>query len=132
MAKLEPKKINLDVINGGNRYENGDGVTPESINAPIEASAYAQGVADTAKNTADNAITTSNNALNVANGIDGKATEALTKSGQAVTTANGAVTTAQEALDTVNKKQGSKIYIKSGDIPNEFISEIILEKVMEA
>lgn len=42
MASFTPKEIDLSQINGGQRYENGDGVTPETFNAPIEASAYAQ------------------------------------------------------------------------------------------
>lgn len=42
MASFTPKEIDLSQINGGQRYENGDGVTPETLNAPIEAIAYVQ------------------------------------------------------------------------------------------
>ncbi len=49
MANFIKKKIDLDAINNGNRYNNGDVVDSESINAPIEASAYAQDVADIAE-----------------------------------------------------------------------------------
>lgn len=48
MATFEPKEIKLNEINNGNRYNNGDTVSAESINAPIEASAYAQQVANQA------------------------------------------------------------------------------------
>ena len=42
MANFEKKKIDLSSINGGVRYENGDIVTAEAINAPIEACAHLQ------------------------------------------------------------------------------------------
>lgn len=45
MADLTPKKIVLSEINDGKQYENGDGVQPNAINAPIQASAYAQALA---------------------------------------------------------------------------------------
>ena len=48
MANLEPRKIVLSDINGGRRYEPGDGVTPAAINGPIEAAAYAQSLATNA------------------------------------------------------------------------------------
>ena len=41
MASLTPKKIDLSKINNGQKYEVGDGISPDAINAPIEASAYA-------------------------------------------------------------------------------------------
>lgn len=43
-----PRKINLNNINGGARYVDGNEVSPEAINQPIEASAYAQEVAELA------------------------------------------------------------------------------------
>ncbi len=42
------KKINFSEINGGARYVDGNEVSPEAINRPIEASAYAQDRADEA------------------------------------------------------------------------------------
>lgn len=45
MATLTPKKIVLSNINGGKQYAEGEVVTPDAINAPIEASAYAQALA---------------------------------------------------------------------------------------
>ena len=45
MADFTPKRIDLSKINGGRRYEPYDGVTPAAINAPVEASAYAQALA---------------------------------------------------------------------------------------
>ena len=53
MANLEPKKIDLSTINNGKEYENGDGTTPETFNAPIEASAYAQDFAEHLADTPD-------------------------------------------------------------------------------
>ena len=41
-TSFTPQEINLSEINGGNRFEPGDGVTPDAINRPIEAAAYAQ------------------------------------------------------------------------------------------
>lgn len=45
MADLTPKKINLAEINGGKQYEINDGIQPNAINDPIQASAYAQALA---------------------------------------------------------------------------------------
>ena len=45
-----PQSIVLGNINGGNRYENGDVVDQNAINAPIEASAYAVQQAEKALN----------------------------------------------------------------------------------
>lgn len=42
MALLIPKKINLSAINNGNEFVEGDGVTVEAVNAPLEASAWVQ------------------------------------------------------------------------------------------
>lgn len=40
-----PQPLNLQNINNGKRFENGDGITPEAINAPIEAAALLQDLA---------------------------------------------------------------------------------------
>ena len=50
MADLTPKKINLAKINGGKQYEINDGIQPNAINDPIQASAYAQALATTQPN----------------------------------------------------------------------------------
>lgn len=49
MAELTATRHELNEINGGKRYENGDGVQPDAINIPLELSAYAIQVADEAK-----------------------------------------------------------------------------------
>lgn len=46
MATFSPKKIDLTSINNGLQFENGDGITAEAINAPIEASAFIQSLAE--------------------------------------------------------------------------------------
>ena len=43
--KFRPKTFDINSINGGNRYQNGQGIDAESINSAIEASAYAQALA---------------------------------------------------------------------------------------
>jgi hypothetical protein len=53
MANFESKKIDFSQINKGVKFENGDVVSAEAINAPIEASAYAQEVAEEAKRIAE-------------------------------------------------------------------------------
>lgn len=53
MADLTPKKINLAEINGGKQYEINDGIQPNAINDPIQASAYAQALATTQPNYAN-------------------------------------------------------------------------------
>lgn len=55
MEKFNPNKINIYSINNGYRYENRQGISAEAINAPIEASAYAQGVAEKALSVSDEA-----------------------------------------------------------------------------
>ena len=40
--KFQEKRIILSQINGGYRYENNSGVTPDTFNAPIEGVAYIQ------------------------------------------------------------------------------------------
>ena len=53
MAKFTPQKIDLATINEGNRY-GFDGIHPDAINRPIEASAYAQEIAESVKGLALN------------------------------------------------------------------------------
>lgn len=53
MATFQPKRINLNEINNGNEYANGDTPSVDSVNAPIEASAYVQGVVDNFKASGD-------------------------------------------------------------------------------
>ena len=48
------KPIDLNKINGGNRYRKDSGVSAEAINDAIEASAYAQEITDSVKGLADN------------------------------------------------------------------------------
>ena len=48
MARFEAKDFYFSDIHGGERYENGDVVDANAINAPIEASAYAAMQADKA------------------------------------------------------------------------------------
>lgn len=43
-VKFQPKKFDINSINGGNRYGL-EGIQPEAVNAPIEAAAYAQALA---------------------------------------------------------------------------------------
>lgn len=43
--KFNPQNFNINSINGGNRYKNGDGINADTINSAIEASAYAQALA---------------------------------------------------------------------------------------
>ena len=37
MANFEPKTFNASDINGGQKFRNGDGISAEAINAPIES-----------------------------------------------------------------------------------------------
>lgn len=56
MESFAPKRIDTMAINGGQRYQNGELVSPEAINAPIEASAWAQDTAENALSKADQAL----------------------------------------------------------------------------
>lgn len=56
MASFAPNKIDLSQIHNGQRYQNGDIVSPEAINAPIEASSWAQQIAEEAVVKADQAL----------------------------------------------------------------------------
>ena len=47
MAELKPKKIDLTLINNGQQYKSGDGIQPNAINDPIQASAYVQALVET-------------------------------------------------------------------------------------
>ena len=53
MDKFTPQKIDLAAINEGNRYGY-EGIHPDAINRPIEASAYAQEIAESVKGLALN------------------------------------------------------------------------------
>ena len=54
MARFTPKKIVLEDINNGIEFTESDGVTPNAINDPIEAVAYAQTVVEHLTDTPDN------------------------------------------------------------------------------
>lgn len=47
MANFEPKKLTKENINKGQRYQNGDGVDAEAINAPIESALFVQSLTET-------------------------------------------------------------------------------------
>lgn len=64
MSSFTPNKIDLSQINSGHRYQNGDIVSPEAINAPIEASAWAQETADKANKMSEEAVSKAEQALN--------------------------------------------------------------------
>jgi hypothetical protein len=64
MASFAPNKIDLSQIHSGQRYQNGDIVSPEAINAPIEASAWAQETADKANKMSEEAVSKADQALN--------------------------------------------------------------------
>jgi hypothetical protein len=70
MANLSSNPISLSAINGGRRYQNGDTVDANAINAPIEASYYAQETANSAK-------TIAQFALDQVNGATGNTSSAL-------------------------------------------------------
>lgn len=53
MAKFTPMKLNLNELNSGERYNNGDVESAESINSPIEGTAYVQNVSETAEKKAN-------------------------------------------------------------------------------
>ena len=55
MAQFQPQKIDLAQINSGQRYGN-EGISPEAINRPIEASAYAQELSEKANAKSDQAL----------------------------------------------------------------------------
>lgn len=56
MANFEAKELNFSDINNGVRYQNGDIPDSEAINAPIEASVYAQKLAQEASVKAETAL----------------------------------------------------------------------------
>lgn len=56
MASFAPNKIDLSQIHNGQRYQNGDIPDAEAINAPIEASSWAQETAEEAIAKADQAL----------------------------------------------------------------------------
>lgn len=47
MADLTPQTIDLSTINGGKRFENGDGIPANAVNAPLQSSAYVQYLLET-------------------------------------------------------------------------------------
>ena len=47
MANFEPKEFNASDINGGQKFRNGDGISAEAINAPIESALLMQELATT-------------------------------------------------------------------------------------
>lgn len=49
MSKFIVGKFDINDINGGNKYQNGDAVQADAVNKVVEASAYAQDVAEQAK-----------------------------------------------------------------------------------
>lgn len=64
MGQFTPTKIILSDINSGEKYLDGDIVTADAINAPLEASAYAQEKAEEALVKADFALAQVNGAIN--------------------------------------------------------------------
>lgn len=70
MATFTPQKIDLSQINGGQRYGY-EGISPEAINRPIEASAYAQSVADNANAISQKALEEVRIAQGTGEGITG-------------------------------------------------------------
>ena len=50
MEKFKPKLLNLSQINGGNKFNIGDGVTTAAINAPIESAAFTQSLVTNSPN----------------------------------------------------------------------------------
>lgn len=64
MGQFTPTKIILSDINSGEKYLDGDIVTADAINAPLEASAYAQSTAEEALVKADFALAQVNGAIN--------------------------------------------------------------------
>ena len=56
MARFEPREFNINNINGGERFENGQIPPQDAFNAPIEGSAYAIEQAVVAHEKADLAL----------------------------------------------------------------------------
>jgi hypothetical protein len=46
MASWQPKKLDLTKINSGARFNNGDGVNADDINAVVESSAFVQSLGE--------------------------------------------------------------------------------------
>lgn len=109
MSNFAPKEINLNEINSGVRYSNGDGINAEAINRPLEASAWAQEKSKSAEDTAKSALSIANSAVATANQSSEKASQAVSKSNEAVsllsaskTEMNAALAKADQALAHVN------------------------------
>ena len=56
MSRFNPQKFNINDINGGERFENGQTPQQDAFNAPIEGSAYAIEQAEKAEAKADQAL----------------------------------------------------------------------------
>ena len=111
MAAFTPTKIDLTQINGGQEYLNGDGVNADSVNAAIEASAWAQDHAETAETNSENALNNSQtpegvSAISIAQQASSDASNAVSMANTASTNASNAVSTAntasQNATQAVN------------------------------
>jgi hypothetical protein len=100
MAAFTPTKIDLTQINGGQEYLNGDGVNADSVNAAIEASAWAQDHAETAETNSENALNNSQTPEGVS--AISIAQKASSDASNAVSTANTASTNASSAVSTAN------------------------------
>lgn len=100
MAAFTPTKIDLTQINGGQKYLNGDGVNADSVNAAIEASAWAQDHAETAETNSENALNNSQTPEGVS--AISIAQQASSDASNAVSTANTASTNASNAVSTAN------------------------------
>ena len=107
MAAFTPTKIDLTQINGGQEYLNGDGVNADSVNAAIEASAWAQDHAETAETNSENALNNSQtpegvSAISIAQQASSDASNAVSTANTASTNASNAVSTANAANETAN------------------------------
>lgn len=100
MPAFTPTKIDLTQINGGQEYLNGDGVNADSVNAAIEASAWAQDHAETAETNSENALNNSQTSEGVS--AISIAQQASSDASNAVSTANAANETANSANQTAN------------------------------
>ena len=100
MAAFTPTKIDLTQINGGQEYLNGDSVNADSVNAAIEASAWAQDHAETAETNSENALNNSQTPEGVS--AISIAKQASSDASNAVSTANTASTNASNAVSTAN------------------------------
>lgn len=108
MPAFTPTKIDLTQINGGQEYLNGDGVNADSVNAAIEASAWAQDHAETAETNSENALNNSQtpegvSAISIAQQASSDASNAVSTANTASTNASNAVSTANTASQNATK-----------------------------